>query len=149
MKKIVLMLALVAASLLAEPYKAVIDCTSADARYMLTRMMLIEQTAKMIKAEGEIPEFVVIMRGGATPFIAKDPAPYTDDKDLVIVQKLQGVLKTLFETYRADIYGCEIAMEKFDVKKKELLPFVKTTPNSFMDIIRLQNRGYGLLSFTH
>ena len=149
MKKIVLMFILVAASLLAEPYKAVIDCTSADARYMLTRMMLVEQTAKMIKAEGEKAEFVLILRGGATPFIAKEFVPYTDEKDLVIVQQLQGVLKTLSETYKAKIYGCEIAMEKFDLDKKGLLPFVKTTPNSFMDLIRLQNRGYGLLSFTH
>jgi intracellular sulfur oxidation DsrE/DsrF family protein len=147
MKKFVMIFMLIAGVLYAEPYKAVLDCTSSDARYMLSRMMLMNKTAQMVKEAGEKPEFILVFRGGATPMMAKRPDDYIDDKDLPVMKNFRKELKKLVEMHHAKVLGCEIAMEKFDLKKEEVLPFIETTPNSFLDLISLQNRGYALIGF--
>jgi intracellular sulfur oxidation DsrE/DsrF family protein len=147
MKKVMVLLAFVAASLTADVYKAVYDLSSGDMRYMLNRIMLIEKTAKMIKAKGDEADFVVTIHSGATPMLAKLPDMYADEEDVPVVYNIHGKLENLIQEYGVRVLGCDLATTAYGMEKDEILPFIETTPNSIIDLIGLENKGYTVVFF--
>ena len=53
MKRVLALFAALVVSASAVEYRAVFDCSADDARYILSRMNLIEKTAAMLEARGD------------------------------------------------------------------------------------------------
>lgn len=140
MKKIIISFILLFATL-ASAEKAVFDCASGDMNFVQSRMGLIERTAKDFKKNNTEYEFILTVHGGCTLIVDKD---HDDEKQMIAIQKK---LKTLKEEHNVKIEACGIALNKFGLKKDDILSSVDIVENSITRVITLQNQGYAFVPF--
>ncbi len=146
MLKYLLFLTTIVFSLHAETYKAVFDCSSHDASYIKSRMWLIGKTIDMIEKQGDKADFVLTLHGGCVPIVSRSYDDVVDDEDEEDTKQAQTYLKTLAQKRGLKVIACAMSLEVNDIEQKEVLPFVKISPNSFIDTIHYQNSGYALMS---
>lgn len=131
----------------AQDHKAVFDCSSKNFDYLQSRIALIEKTASMIKANKERIDFVLLIHSGCTPIAAVIPENLVKPSQVGFITNIQSKLEDLHLRHKVKIVLCELAMKNSDIEKDEVLSFIEFSPNSFMDAISLQNRGYALMTF--
>jgi intracellular sulfur oxidation DsrE/DsrF family protein len=125
----------------AESSKAVFDCANKDLKYISSRMFLIEESAKELKAKKMPYDFVLTIHSGCTPIITEEIGD--DEMKKGISQRL----KTLHYQYGVKIEACEIAMERFGIEKSDLPEYVGSVRNSITRVIELQNSGYAFIPY--
>jgi intracellular sulfur oxidation DsrE/DsrF family protein len=131
----------------AQEYKAVFDCSSDDARFILSRMNLIELTAKMIEKRGDQTSFAITLHGGCVPMVSKEFREVVWDEDAIYIQKAQETITRLSKRKDFEIVACAMSLENNGLEQEDVLPFVRISPNSFIDTIGYQNDGYALMTF--
>lgn len=132
----------------AQEYKAVFDCSSSDADYIKSRMWLVGKTMDMIEAKGDKATFVITLHGGCVPMIASSYKDIVvDDEEAESLSVAQMRIKMLAEKRGVRVIACAMSLDANGIDKKEVLPFVSVSPNSFIDTIGYQNKGYALMSF--
>ena len=147
MKKFVLLVLTFISLIKADEYKAVFDCSAKDARFIMGRMILIERTIKMIEEGKESAKFALTLHGGCVAMVSKNYDEVVEDEDLEYIQKAQESITRLKEKNGVEVVVCAMSLNANTIDEADVLPFVKITPNSFIDTIRYQNRGYALMSF--
>lgn len=135
------------ATLHAEEYKAVFDCSSSDASYIKSRMWLIGKTLDMIEKQGDEAKFVLTIHGGCVPMATKVYDEVVDEEDEADIKKAQEYLRELAKKKKVKIIACAMSLVSNTIEKKEVLPFVTISDNSFIDTIHYQNEGYALMTF--
>lgn len=131
----------------AKEYKAVFDCSSGDAYYIKTRMSLIGKTINMIEKRGDKAKVMLTLHGSCVPMVSKNFHDIVDDADLGDIQSAQDSLTKLSNKQGVEVIACAMSLEGNAISQKEVLPFVKIVPNSFIDTIGYQNDGYALMTF--
>jgi intracellular sulfur oxidation DsrE/DsrF family protein len=131
----------------AQDYKAVFDCSSGDARFILGRMNLIEITMLMIEKRGDKAHFALTLHGGCVPMISKEYGEVVYDEDQPYIQKAQETITRLSKRKGFEIVACAMSLENNGLEQEDVLPFVRISPNSFIDTIGYQNDGYALMTF--
>jgi intracellular sulfur oxidation DsrE/DsrF family protein len=129
----------------AQEYKAVFDCSSSDSKYITSRMLLIKKTIDMIKEDNNSAKFALTLHGGCVPMISKSYEDITPDEDIIYVKKAQETVNILSKVYKVEIVACAMSLAANAIEKKDVLPFVKISKNSFIDTIKFQNNGYALM----
>ena len=124
--------------------KAVFDCSAKELSFIASRLRLIERTSQDFSNLKQESDFVLTIHSHCTPIVSKDAAFLSADSDAKLIANIHKQLKKLMTQYNVEVRACEIALEAFGIEKEDLVEGVKTTPNSFMDVIQLQNRGYAL-----
>ena len=143
-----LMAVIVMFSLLeAEEYKAVFDCSSSDASYIKSRMWLIGKTWDMIEKKGDKASFVLTVHGGCVPVISTVYDEIVDENDEEIMKLAQESLIRLVKEKKVKVIVCAMSLAANTLERKEVLPFVTISENSFIDTIYYQNQGYALMTF--
>jgi intracellular sulfur oxidation DsrE/DsrF family protein len=147
MKNVILILMLLFSfSFSQEVYKAVFDCSSSDARFVLSRLFLIQKTAENFKEDNLNYKFEITMHGGCVLFLKKKLSEFPQKKRLTI-QDIQHQIEILKELYGVKIKACNIALSRFNLKREDIVDFVDIVKNSWQEIIILQNKGYALVPF--
>ncbi len=125
--------------------KAVWDFTTGDARRFHDRASLMLHAARSFRQQGIAPDFVVLLHGPATKFAARDfhGSRFAAD-DAGNLAEIHATLKALTET-GGRIEVCEIAMQRSEVAREQIVPFVQIEENVFVNSIALQNRGYAYI----
>lgn len=131
----------------AQEYKSVFDCSSDDARFILGRMNLIEKTIMMIEEQGDKAKFALTLHGGCVPMASKAYDEVIYDEDQPYIQKAQETITRLSKRKDFEIVACAMSLENNGLEQKDVLPFVRISPNSFIDTIGYQNKGYALMMF--
>lgn len=131
----------------AEEYKAVFDCSSSDANYIKKRMWLVGKTMDMIEKKGDKAEFVITLHGGCVPMVSSLYHEIVADKDMPKIKKAQESISHLAKVRGVKIIACAMSLNANAIEKKEVLPFVTISDNSFIDTIHYQNMGYALMTF--
>ena len=134
-------------TLQAEEYKAVFDCSSSDASYIKSRMWLVGKTLDMIEKRGDKANFVLTLHGGCVPMVSKVYDEIVDENDEETIKQAQDSLIRLVKEKKVKIIVCAMSLAANAIEKKEVLPFVTISDNSFIDTIYYQNHGYALMSF--
>ena len=134
-------------ALQAEEYKAVFDCSSSDASYIKSRMWLVGKTLDMIEKKGDKANFVLTVHGGCVPVISKVYDEIVDENDEEIMKLAQESLIRLVKEKKVKVIVCAMSLAANTVDRKEVLPFVTISENSFIDTIYYQNQGYALMTF--
>jgi len=124
--------------------KAVFDCSAEELSFIASRLRLIERTAQDFELMNEKSNFVLTVHSHCTPIVAEDASFYYPPEKAKLLENLQKQLQKLISQYHVEVRACEIALEAFDIQKDDLIKGVQTTPNSVVDVIQLQNRGYAL-----
>ena len=122
--------------------RAVWDFMTGDARRFLDRLRLMLLAAQRFREQAIAPEFVVLLHGGATKFAARDfsGTKFAGD-DATDLPEIHAALAE-FTAQGGRIEVCEIAMQRSEVSRGCLVPFVEVEENVFLNSIALQNRGY-------
>jgi len=131
----------------AQEYKSVFDCSASDARYISSRMSLIEKTMQMIEKEGDTPKFALTLHGDCVAMVSSVYTDIVDDTDLVYIKKAQDSISRLAKKKDMEIVVCAMSLAANGIEKEEVLPFVSISKNSFIDTIGYQNLGYAIMSF--
>jgi len=131
----------------AEEYKAVFDCSSSDASYIKSRIWLIGKTLDMIEKQGDKVNFVLTVHGGCVPVISKVYDEIVDENDEETIKQAQESLIYLVKEKKVKVIVCAMSLAANTVERKEVLPFVTISENSFIDTIYYQNQGYALMTF--
>lgn len=149
MKKILIFLIMTIAvgTLQAREYKALFDCSSGNAFYLKTRMMLIGKTADMMQADGDKTDFVLTLHGDCAPLISKNFEEIVDDSDVENMLNAQQQLIQLAKNKTVKVITCEMSLKRNSIAKKEVLDFVHISKNSYIDAIKYQNDGYAIMTF--
>lgn len=142
-----LLLALLLTIANSKEYKAVFDCSSSDAHYIKSRMWLIGKTIDMIEKNGDKVSFVLTLHGHCVPMISSEYKFIVDDDDIEDISVAQERLKTLAKKKNVKVIACAMSLHANAIDKKDVLPFVELSDNSFIDTIAYQNDGYALMSF--
>ncbi len=125
--------------------RAVWDFTTGDARRFHDRASLMLHAARSFRQQGISPDFVVLLHGAATKFAASDfhGSKFAGD-DAENLPDIHATLKALTET-GGRIEVCEIAMQRSEVSRAKIVPFMQIEENVFVNSIALQNRGYAYI----
>lgn len=142
MKKLLIGLGMSVCSLFgAETTKAVFDCASKDMKFVASRMFLIEESAKELKAKNTPYDFVLTVHSGCTPIVTEEIG---DDE---VKKSISQRLKKMHQEYGLKIEACEIAMDRFGIEKTDLPEYIGTVRNSITRVIQLQNNGYAFIPY--
>ena len=131
----------------AQEFKAVFDCSSDDARFILSRINLIEMTMRMIEKRGDKAKFALTLHGGCVPMVSKEYGEVVYDEDQPYIKKAQETITRLSKKKDVEIVACAMSLEHNGLEQADVLPFVRISPNSFIDTIGYQNNGYALMTF--
>ena len=145
MKRMLALFAALVMSAGAAEYRAVFDCSSGDPRYILSRMNLIEKTAAMLESRGDEARFAVTIHGGCIVAAAQDFEVMVSEEEAVYIRKSQEILARLVKERKVDVVACGIALEGFGIDREDVVPFMRISENSYIDVIGYQNRGYALV----
>ena len=122
--------------------RAVWDFMTGDARRFLDRVRLMLLAMQRFREQSIATEFVVLLHGGATKFAARDfgGTKFAGD-DATSLDQIHAALAE-FTAQGGRVEVCEIAMQRSDITRANLVPFVEVEENVFLNSIALQNRGY-------
>jgi intracellular sulfur oxidation DsrE/DsrF family protein len=125
--------------------RAVWDFTTGDERRFLDRISLMLQTLQRFRDLGMATDFVMLIHGPATKFVARSHAgtKFADNVPRNLAD-IQSVLKQLNNAGTC-IEVCLIAMQRCLVGVDNLLPFTVVEENVFLNSIALQNKGYAYM----
>ena len=125
--------------------QAVWDFTTGDARRFSDRVSLLKQTAQSFIARGVTPDFVVLIHGPATQFVARTHAGTKfENAGCTTLAEIHALLESL-AALGIRIEVCLIAMDRSQVGRANLIPCAVVEENVFITSIALQNNGYALM----
>ena len=147
MKKYIVLLISLVSFMQAQEYKSVFDCRSDNARFIKSRMGLIEKTVEMLEKDGKRADFAITLHGGCVSMVSNAYEEFVPDEDMKYIQKAQESITRLAKEKKVKIIVCAMSLDANAIEKKEVLPFIEISKNTFIDTIGFQNRAYALLTF--
>lgn len=123
--------------------KMVCDVNVGEAKLLLRRLELIDETYSQLIDAGVTPTIVVAFRGGASLYVTRG-GRYVDAKDAGIKKEIQGWIDQ-FSQHGFRIEQCAIAAKAQKVDPADFLPAVTVVQNGYISIVAYQARGYALL----
>ena len=147
MKKYIFLVIGLMSFIQAQEYKSVFDCSSDNARFVMTRMNLIERTMDMIEKDGDTANFVITLHGGCVPMVSDVYDEIVPDEEMPYIKMAQESIRRLAQEKKVKIIVCAMSLNAHAIEKKEVLPFINISKNSFIDTIYFQNKGYALMTF--
>ena len=121
----------------------VFDCSSADEKFIASRLWLIDMSIKEYKTHGTPYNVVLTIHSGCTDIVSKNV-----DADDKMMRNIHKKLKIVSAHEHVSIEACQIAVDRFKIKHDDLHPFIKLVPNSITRVISLQNDGYAFIPFS-
>lgn len=125
--------------------RAVWDFTGGDGRRFFDRVSLMKETAESFVARGAKIDFVMLIHGPATQFVARTATGTKFEKaPCENLPQIHALLESLV-SLGVRIEVCLIAMDRSHVTRENLISGVVVEPNVFLNSIALQNKGYALM----
>ena len=125
--------------------KIVWDVTIGNEALFEDRLGLIQQTADVVRKNGMTPNFVIVIHGPATKFIAHSLSKthFSNER----VEKLPDIQKVIVEMNRDGMrfVQCQVPMLRKNVSKDNILPFISVSETVFYDLAILQMDGYAYI----
>ena len=147
MLKLILSMFLLVMFSQAKEYKSIFDCSSNNAYYLKTRMWLVGKTMDMIEKKGDKAIFAITLHGDCAAIASSAFKDIVPDKDIDNIKKAQNYLIALSKKRGVKVTVCAMSLNANAIDRKEVLPFITISENSFIDTIGYQNDGYALMSF--
>jgi intracellular sulfur oxidation DsrE/DsrF family protein len=136
-------------TLFAVEQKAVFDLTSGDETKIEKHLVnTIEGLGKYYKSNGIDFNVAVVISGDAYKYFVQDieHSPYKGDKTLLSAQKRLGpMFEKLQAQYGVEFDMCRAGRRARGIEKGLLYPYVKSSLNKSVYLIRWQNMGYAYM----
>lgn len=125
--------------------KVAFDVLEGDAKGLLNRLNVIDETRASLIKQGVTPHFVVAFRGPATKLVQNDVSkikPEDRETAVKIAAKLDEMSKA---PGVASIEQCSVAIRQQETKAENVLPAIKVVGNSWISLMAYQSRGYAYI----
>lgn len=119
------------------------DVNVGEAKLLLRRLELIDETYSQLLDAGITPTIVVAFRGGASHYVTRGDK-YVDAQNTATKKEIQGWIDQ-FRQHGFRLEQCAIAAKAWKVDSADLLPAIKMVQNAYISIVAYQSRGYALL----
>ena len=148
LKKLFFVLLVAMSQLQSKEYKAVFDCSSNDASYIVSRMFLVERTMDMIEKQGDSVKFALTIHGKCANIVSKNIDEVVfDENKVALLEKAKVQLVKLMEQKGVDVTVCAMSLNANTIAKDDVIGGVHISKNSFIETIAYQNDGYALMTF--
>ena len=123
--------------------KIVCDVNVGEAKLLLRRLELIDETYSQLIDAGVSPTIVVAFRGGASRYVPNGDK-YVSAEDAAIKKEVQGRL-VQFKQHGFRLEQCAIAAKAWKVDQADFVPAVTVVQNGYISLVAYQSRGYAFL----
>lgn len=124
--------------------KVIFDITTGDAKKLLSRLGLIEETRDGIVKQGVKPHFILAFRGPASNFVQKVENRIKLE-DLEVAAKIQEKIKAMSKDKSFRMAQCAVANRYLKIRNEDTIPEVEVVGNSFISMAAYQNKGYAYI----
>jgi intracellular sulfur oxidation DsrE/DsrF family protein len=126
--------------------KVAFDITAGDAKALLGRLNVIDETRRSLIQQGVTPHFVLTFRGPATKLIQTDVSKIKPE-DREIASKIASKLREMRGTLGIDnLEQCAVAVREQGTKVEDVVPSVKVVGNAWISLMAYQSRGYAYIA---
>jgi intracellular sulfur oxidation DsrE/DsrF family protein len=126
--------------------KVAFDITAGDAKVLLGRLNVIDETRRSLIQQGVTPHFVLTFRGPATKLVQTDVAKIKPE-DREIASKIASKLKDMRGTQGIEnLEQCAVAVREQGTKPEDVVPSVKVVGNAWISLMAYQSRGYAYIA---
>lgn len=125
--------------------KVAFDITEGDAKGLLNRINVIDETRVSLLKQGVTPNFVIAFRGPATRLVQKD-MDKVKPEDREVAGKIAAKIGEMSKAQGvASIEQCSVAIRQQETKAENVLPEIKVIGNSWISLMAYQSRGYAYI----
>lgn len=125
--------------------KVAFDVIEGDAKGLLNRINVIDETRASLIRQGVTPHFVIAFRGPATKLVQTDMSkvkPEDRETAAKIAAKLDGMSKAPGVD---NIEQCSVAIRQQETRAENVVPGVKVVGNSWISLMAYQSKGYAYI----
>lgn len=126
--------------------KVAFDITTGEAKGLLNRLNIIDETRRSLMQQGVRPHFVLSFRGPATKLIQTDQSKIRPEDRATAGR----ILAKLEEMQKApgieNLEQCAVAIREQETKAEDVVPAVKVVGNAWISLMAYQSRGYAYIA---
>ena len=130
----------------AKEVKVAFDITAGDAKALLGRLNIIDETRQSLIQQGVTPHFVLSFRGPATKLVQTDISKIKpEERDTAV--KIAAKLKEMRGAKGVEnLEQCSVAVREQGTRTEDVLPSVKVVGNAWISLMAYQNCGYAYIA---
>ncbi|MHB8455939.1 MAG: hypothetical protein ACYDDO_14870 [Acidiferrobacterales bacterium] len=126
--------------------KVAFDITTGDAKGLLNRLKIIDETRRSLIQQGVTPHFLLAFRGPATKLVQSDPSKIKP-KDRAVAAQIAAELKVMSAAPGIDgLQQCSVAVREQHTQAKKVDPGVIVVGNAWISLMAYENRGYAYIA---
>jgi intracellular sulfur oxidation DsrE/DsrF family protein len=125
--------------------KVAFDVIEGDAKGLLNRLEVIDETRASLLKQGVTPNFVLAFRGPATKLVQTDMSKVKPEDRAVVAQIAAKLGEMSKAPGMASIEQCSVAIRQQETRAENVLPSIKVVGNSWISLMAYQSRGYGYI----
>jgi len=130
----------------AKEVKVAFDITTGDAKALLGRLNIIDETRQSLIQQGVTPHFVLSFRGPATKLVQTDISKMKPE-DREMAAKIAAKLNEMRNAKGIqNLEQCAVAVREQGTRAEDVLPSVKVVGNAWISLMAYQNRGYAYIA---
>lgn len=126
--------------------KVAFDVKDGDARGLMNRLNIIDETRQSLIQQGVSPRFIVAFRGPATRLVQTDAASIKAE-DRPLAEKIAQKIAQMSSAPGVDRFEqCAIAVREQGTSPEKVLPQVQVVGNGFISLMAYQAKGYAYIA---
>ena len=130
----------------AKQVKVAFDITAGDAKALLGRLNIIDETRQSLIQQGVAPHFILSFRGPATKLVQTDMSKIKPE-DRETAAKIAAKLKDMRAAKGVEsLEQCAVVVREQGTRPEDVVPSVKVVGNAWISLMAYQNRGYAYIA---
>ncbi|HET7362205.1 MAG TPA: hypothetical protein VFJ70_01405 [Burkholderiales bacterium] len=126
--------------------KVAFDLTAGDAKVLLARLNIIDETRRSLIQQGVTPHFVLTFRGPATRLVQTDQSKIKPE-DREGAAKIAARLAEMRRAQGVDnLEQCAVAVREQGTRPEDVVPSVKVVGNAWISLMAYQAKGYAYIA---
>lgn len=126
--------------------KVIFDLKDGDARAMLYRLNIIDETRQSLIKQGVQPEFILTFRGPATKLVQTDLREIKRE-DRPVAKKIAAKLAQMRKAPGVQGFDqCAVAIRDQGTRADLVLPDIRVVGNAWISLMAYQARGYAYIA---
>jgi intracellular sulfur oxidation DsrE/DsrF family protein len=126
--------------------KVAFDITTGDAKALLGRLNIIDETRQSLLHQGVTPHFVLTFRGGATRLVQTDMSKIKPE-ERELAGKIAAKLSEMSAAKGVEhLEQCAVAVREQGTRPEDVVPQVKVVGNAWISLMAYQSHGYAYIA---
>jgi intracellular sulfur oxidation DsrE/DsrF family protein len=126
--------------------KVAFDIKEGDAKLLLSRLDVIDETRQSLIRQGVTPHFILAFRGPATKLVQTDQDKIKPE-DRAMAAKVATRIREMSSAPGVDGFEqCAVAAREQGTKTELVLPEIRVVGNGFISLMAYQAKGYAYIA---